>query len=59
MSQYRVVGKYPCYDGCIPVTGWFVQVLHSGLIFDRWVDIKSFGDKDKAVKFCKLLKEKG
>lgn len=59
MSQYRVISKFPCYDGCLPVTGYFVQVLHVGIIFDKWVDIKSFGSRKEAIKFCNLLKEKG
>ena len=59
MSKYRVISKFPCYDGCLPVTGYFVQVLHTGSIFNKWVDIKAFGSKKRAIKFCNLLKKKG
>ena len=44
------------YDGCIPVTVWVVQKYVEGCIFGKWVNIKGFQDKKKAVALMSLLK---
>ena len=44
------------YDGCIPVTVWMVQKYVGGCIFWKWVNIKGFFDKKKAVALMSLLK---
>ena len=43
------------YDGCIPVTVWMVQKYVRGSIFGKWVNIKGFFDKKKAVALLSLL----
>lgn len=43
------------YDGCIPVTVYMVQKYVGGSIFGKWVSIKGFSDKKKAVKLKSLL----
>ena len=43
------------YDGCIPVTVWIVQKYIEGCIFGKWVNIKGFSDKKKAVSLLSLL----
>lgn len=43
------------YDGCIPVTVYMVQKYVGGSIFGRWVNIKGFSDKEKAVALMSLL----
>ena len=34
----------------------FVQVLKEGFFSDKWVDIKGFGDKERAEELLKTLK---
>ena len=55
MARYRIVSKYPCYNGCIPFTGYFVQVLREGLFIDKWVDIKGFDTYERAEELKKQL----
>lgn len=43
------------YDGCIPVTVYMVQKYVGGCIFGKWVNIKGFSDKEKAVALMSLL----
>ena len=44
------------YDGCIPVTVYMVQKYVRGCIFGKWVNIKGFQVKKKAVELMSLLK---
>ena len=44
------------YDGCIPMTVSMVQKYVGGCIFGKWVNIKGFQDKKKAVELMSLLK---
>ena len=44
------------YYGCIPVTVYMVQKYVRGCIFGKWVNIKGFQDKKKAVELMSLLK---
>lgn len=44
------------YDGCIPVTVYMVQKHIEGFIFGRWVNIKGYSDRRKAVELVNLLK---
>ena len=44
------------YNGCIPVTVYMVQKYVGGCIFGKWVNIKGFSDKEKAVELMSLLK---
>lgn len=43
------------YDGCIPVTVYMVQKYVGSCIFGKWVNIKGFSDKKKAVSLLSLL----
>ena len=43
------------YDGCIPVTVYMVQKRVGDCIFGKWVNIKGFSDKKKAVALLSLL----
>ena len=43
------------YNGCIPVTVWMVQKRVGGCIFGKWVNIKGFSDKRKAVALMSML----
>lgn len=51
---FRIVPK-EAYDGCIPVTVYMVQKYVGGCIFGKWVNIKGFSDKKKAVELISLL----
>ena len=42
------------YHGCIPVTVYMVQKYVGGIIFGKWVNIKGFQDKKKAVELISL-----
>lgn len=55
MARYRIIHRFPCYDGCIPVDGYFVQVLKEGFFSDKWVDVKGFASKEKAEQLLKIL----
>ena len=44
------------YDGCIPVTVCMVQKYAEGFIFGKWVNIKGYSDRRKAVELMKILK---
>ena len=57
MAKYRIEHRYPCYNGgCIPYDGYFVQVLKEGSFTDKLVDIKGFGDRERAEELLKTLK---
>ena len=58
MAKYRIEHRYPCYvnGGCIPYDVYFVQKLEEGFFRDKWVDIKGFGDKERAQQLLDLLK---
>lgn len=43
------------YNGCIPVTVYMVQKHVESFLFGKWVNIKGFSDKKKAVELMALL----
>ena len=43
------------YNGCIPEPVYMVQKYVGGSIFGKWVNIKGFSDKKKAVALMSLL----
>ena len=53
--ELRIIPMEAC-NGCIPVTVWVVQKYVGGCIFGKWVNIKGFSDKKKAVELMSLLK---
>ena len=58
MAKYRIEHRYPCYanGGCIPYDGYFVQKLEERFFTDKWIDIKGFGDRERAEELLKILK---
>lgn len=52
--KLRIVPK-EVYDGCIPVTVNMVQEYVDHFPFGKWVNIKGFSDKKKAVALMSLL----
>lgn len=57
-NSYRIDTRYPVYpgNGCIPYTGYFVQVFVPGFIKGKWVDVKGFADPKQAEELLKQLK---
>lgn len=43
------------YNGCILEPVYMVQKYVGGSIFGKWVNIKGFSDKEKAVALMSLL----
>lgn len=43
------------YDGCIPVTVYIVQRLQERWYGDKWMNIKGYQDKKKAISLLELL----
>ena len=46
------------YNGCSPVTVYMVQKYVGGFLFGKWVNIKGYSDKKKAVELMSLLNGK-
>lgn len=55
--KYRITTTFPVYfnDGCLPSTGYVLQVLQEGIFRDKWVDVKTFAKKENAEKMLKML----
>lgn len=53
---YRIITRYPYYDGCMPVTGYVVQVYEEGILFGKWKDVKVFGRLSDAKQLLKMLR---
>ena len=43
------------YDGCIPVTVYIVQRLQERWYGDKWINIRGYQDKKKAISLLELL----
>ena len=55
MVRYRIERRYPYYNGCIPIDIYVVQVLHKGLFYDKWKDIKGFDTYKRAKELLDML----
>lgn len=56
MSRYRIYSEQNGgYNGCIPITVHWVQVLKETLCGTKWKNIKGFEDKRKAEALLKAL----
>lgn len=55
--KYRIITKFPCYDGVFPITGYFVQRLEEGWLRDKWIDIKGFDRYEDAKELLKILEK--
>lgn len=47
-GKYRIITKFPCYNGVFPITGYFVQRLEEGFLRDKWHDVKGFARRKDA-----------
>lgn len=52
--MYRIQ-KGQAYDGCIPISVWFVQVKRSTMFSYEWINIKGYDNRDKAEKLLNIL----
>lgn len=57
MSQYRIITD-TYYDGCIPVTVYVVQKRVRSFLCHRWITIKGYEDKSRAVDLLNILKRR-
>ena len=57
MARDRILSKYPCYNGCIPFTGYFVQRLKKGMFLNKWVDVKGFDTLERAKQLLEILQQ--
>lgn len=55
MDKYRIT-QGSGYDGCIPITVYWVQKRKEGIFFDKWENIKGFDTYSRAKKLLDLLK---
>ena len=55
--MYRIqIGEV--YDGCIPITVWFVQMKRLTRFGCEWINIKGFDKRARADELLNLLKSK-
>lgn len=54
MERYRIVTGEG-YNGCIPITVYWVQKLERGVILDKWINVKGFDRYDRAKQLFDLL----
>ena len=58
MKRYRIKPDTGCYDGCIPITVYWVQVYaQMPIIGWKWVNIKGFDTRSRAEELLGKLKE--
>ena len=55
--MYRIqIGEV--YDGCIPITVWFVQVKRKTIFGYEWVHVKGFDKRERAEELLNMLNSK-
>ena len=54
MTQFRIT-KGQGYNGCIPITVYWVQVLKRGLLSEKWVNVKGFDTYSRAKELLEIL----
>ncbi|MBB4043855.1 hypothetical protein [Bacteroides reticulotermitis] len=54
MKRYRIV-QGSAYNGCFPITVWWVQVRKDGFFSDKWVNVKGFDTYQRALDLYNLL----
>ena len=57
MNRYRITTGFG-YNGCIPITVYWVEVRESGIFGDKWRRVKGFDTKARAVELLNMLKGK-
>ncbi len=54
MKRYRIIQR-DAYNGCIPITIWWVQVYEDGFFSGKWKNIKGFDTCSRAKELYDLL----
>ena len=54
MKRYRVK-KGEGYNGCEPITIYWVQVHQDGFLGGEWHNVKGFEDRQKAYDLVEIL----
>lgn len=54
MSRYRII-QGNGYDGCIPITVYWVQVYREGFFGVKWVNVKGFDRYARAKELLDAL----
>ena len=54
MKRYRIK-QGQGYNGCIPITVYWVQVLKEGFFSDKWENVKGFDTYSRARELLDLL----
>ena len=57
MERYRIIQGHG-YNGCIPITIYWVQVREDGFFSDKWRNIKGFDTYKRAKELLEILKGK-
>ena len=52
--MYRIQ-KGEAYNGCIPISVWFVQMRRKALFSNEWINIKGYERRSKAEKLLNIL----
>lgn len=53
-KRCRIVSR-PGYNGCIPITIYWVQVYEKGLFSGKWRNVKGFDTYRRAEELLSLL----
>lgn len=57
MQRYRIYKEpFGGYNGCMPITVYWVQVRQDTIFGSKWRNIKGFEDYKKAVALLECLK---
>ena len=55
MKRYRIVTGEG-YDGCFPITVYWVQVREERFFGSKWRNVKGFDSRDRAEELLDILK---
>lgn len=55
MSLYRIITT-TYYNGCIPITVYVVQKRVDSFLSHKWINIKGYDDKRRALDLFNILK---
>lgn len=57
MNKYRIIKRYPCYLGLMPILGYVVQRVEREPFSEKWTDVGVFASKYEAEKLLKKLEK--
>lgn len=53
MKRYRII-RGDAYNGCIPITVYWVQVYENGFLSGKWRNVKGFDTYSRAKELYDL-----